>query len=117
MLNRRARRLAFASVSLVALAAAAPSLAQTVSPADTAAADGAYVVAPFSAEDPRPEARRFVEAFRKRYGVLRDGNAAMGYDATMVIARAIAEVGPSRGTRNVIRSAPRTKPTANTAAK
>lgn len=60
------------------------------------ASEGAYVGAPFSAQDPRPEARRFVEAFRKRYGMVPDGNAAMGYDATMVLARAIAEVGPSR---------------------
>jgi branched-chain amino acid transport system substrate-binding protein len=63
---------------------------------DPMAAEGAYVGAPFSAQDPRPEARRFVEAFRKRYNMLPDGNAAMGYDATMVVARAIAEAGPSR---------------------
>ena len=64
--------------------------------ADTAASEGAYVGAPFSAEDPRPEAQRFVEAFRKRYNRVPDGNAAMGYDATMVLAHAIAAVGPDR---------------------
>lgn len=64
--------------------------------ADTSASEGAYVAAPFSAEDPRAAARRFVAAFRERYGVEPDGNAALAYDATMLLARAIGEVGPSR---------------------
>jgi len=63
---------------------------------DSAAAEGAYVGAPFTAADPRPEAQRFVAAFEKKYGVTPDGNAAMAYDATMLVARAIAEVGPRR---------------------
>jgi branched-chain amino acid transport system substrate-binding protein len=63
---------------------------------DTATADGAYVGAPFSAEDSRPEAQRFVQAFRARYHASPDGNAALGYDATMLLARAIAEAGTSR---------------------
>jgi branched-chain amino acid transport system substrate-binding protein len=63
---------------------------------DTAAAEGVYVGAPFSAEDPRPEAQKFVAAFRDRYHVTPDGNAAMAYDATMLVARAIAERGPRR---------------------
>ena len=64
--------------------------------ADTATAEGAYVATPFTAEDPRPSARRFVEAFRARYHQDPDGNAALGYDATMLIARAIEQAGPSR---------------------
>jgi branched-chain amino acid transport system substrate-binding protein len=64
--------------------------------ADTAASEGAYVGAPFTAADPRPEARRFVEAFRSRYNLEPDGNAALAYDATMVLARAVAERGTSR---------------------
>lgn len=63
---------------------------------DTAASEGVYVGAPFSAEDPRPEAQKFVAAFRDKYRVVPDGNAAMAYDATMLVARAIAERGPSR---------------------
>lgn len=63
---------------------------------DTAASEGVLVGAPFTAEDPRPEARRFAEAFRARYATEPDGNAALGYDATMTLARALAEVGPDR---------------------
>ncbi|MFL5574529.1 MAG: ABC transporter substrate-binding protein [Gemmatimonadaceae bacterium] len=64
---------------------------------DTAAAEGAYVAAPFTAEDPRPDARRFVSAFRQRYhGLSPDGNAALAYDATMLLARAVTERGTDR---------------------
>jgi branched-chain amino acid transport system substrate-binding protein len=64
--------------------------------ADPGAAEGAYVGAPFSPQDPRPEAQQFVAAFRKKYGRLPDGNAALAYDATMLVARAIDAVGPDR---------------------
>ena len=63
---------------------------------DTVAAQGAYVGAPFSAEDPRPEAQSFVKAFRARYDLDPDGNAALGYDATMLLARAIGLAGADR---------------------
>lgn len=63
---------------------------------DTAVSDGAYVGAPFSSEDPRPEAQSFVRAFRKRYATVPDGNAALAYDATKLLAKAIEKVGPDR---------------------
>ncbi|HEY5547128.1 MAG TPA: ABC transporter substrate-binding protein [Gemmatimonadaceae bacterium] len=63
---------------------------------DTALAEGAFVGAPFSAEDPRGEAQRFVRAYRDRYHEDPDGNAALAYDATMLLASAIEHVGPSR---------------------
>jgi branched-chain amino acid transport system substrate-binding protein len=63
---------------------------------DTVAAEGVFVGAPFSAEDPRPEAQRFVASFRKRYRLTPDGNAALAYDATKLVARAIAEGGANR---------------------
>jgi len=63
---------------------------------DTAASDGAYVGAPFSAADPRAEAQQFVAAFRAKYGMTPDGNAALAYDATMLLARALDAVGPNR---------------------
>jgi branched-chain amino acid transport system substrate-binding protein len=72
---------------------------------DTAAAEGVYVGAPFSSEDPRPEVRDFVRAFRAKFG--RDPNsfAALAYDATMVIAQAIERGGPDRGAiRNYLES-------------
>jgi branched-chain amino acid transport system substrate-binding protein len=64
--------------------------------ADTSAAEGAYVGAPFTDADTRPEVRRFVEAFLARYERVPDGNSALAYDATMVIATALAKQGPER---------------------
>jgi branched-chain amino acid transport system substrate-binding protein len=64
--------------------------------ADTAASEGAYVGAPFAASDPRPEAQRFVAAFVARHGRVPDGNAALAYDATMLIAQAIERAGADR---------------------
>ena len=64
--------------------------------ADTVASEGAYVGAPFTAQDARPEAQRFVTAYRRRYSHEPDGNAALAYDATMVLARAVAERGSDR---------------------
>lgn len=63
---------------------------------DGSVSEGAYVGAPFSAEDPRAAARAFVKAFRDRHGVDPDGNAALAYDATMLLAAAIEAAGPSR---------------------
>jgi branched-chain amino acid transport system substrate-binding protein len=64
--------------------------------ADPVASEGVYVGAPFSASDPRPEAQRFVAAFRKRFGMLPDGDAALAYDATWLLARAVAAAGTDR---------------------
>ncbi|MGQ0643703.1 MAG: ABC transporter substrate-binding protein [Gemmatimonadaceae bacterium] len=64
--------------------------------ADTLAADGAYVGVPFAISDPRPEAQRFVDAFRAKYSRDPDAKAALAYDATMLVARAISEAGASR---------------------
>ena len=63
---------------------------------DTVASEGVYVGAPFSDRDPRPDAQAFVRAFRAKYRETPDGNAALAYDATWLVARGIAEVGPSR---------------------
>lgn len=63
---------------------------------DTVAAEGVYVGAPFSDRDPRPDAQAFVRAFRAKYKEVPDGNAALAYDATYLVARAIGQVGPSR---------------------
>ena len=63
---------------------------------DTTLAEGVYVGAPFSAEDPRRHVQEFVRAFRAKFG--RDPNsfAALAYDATMVIAAAIESAGADR---------------------
>jgi branched-chain amino acid transport system substrate-binding protein len=64
---------------------------------DPAAAEGALVGAPFTSLDPRPEAQRFVEAFRAAFpGVDPDGNAALAYDTVKLLAAAITAVGRDR---------------------
>jgi branched-chain amino acid transport system substrate-binding protein len=63
---------------------------------DTTLADGVYVGAPFTPDDKRADARAFVQRFRKRYGITPDGNAALAYDATMLLADAARRVGPHR---------------------
>lgn len=63
---------------------------------DTLAAEGALVAAPFTPEDARPDARRFVDAYRTKFGAEPDANAALGYDATRTLVRAIGSAGPSR---------------------
>ena len=64
--------------------------------ADTAVAEGVYIGTTFTAEDPRPDVQRFVSAFRERYGDTPDMDAATGYDAMQVMARAIAGAGADR---------------------
>jgi branched-chain amino acid transport system substrate-binding protein len=63
---------------------------------DSAVAEGALVGAPFTPMDPRPEAQRFVQAYRARFGEEPDGNAALAYDAVRVLAAAIVAVGRDR---------------------
>jgi branched-chain amino acid transport system substrate-binding protein len=67
---------------------------QTVAPSTLA--NGIFVGAPFSAQDPRPEVRAFVTAYTKKYGSTPDGNAALAYDATKLLAHAVERVGPDR---------------------
>lgn len=64
---------------------------------DTAAAEGAFVGAPFTSRDAREEAQRFVRAFRERYAQDPDGNAALAYDAVQLLATGVRTVGSNRG--------------------
>ena len=72
---------------------------------DSAASEGAYVGTSFNAEDPSPEVQRFVQAFRKKYSVVPDAFAALSYDATILVARALSRRGRDReGVRNYLAS-------------
>ena len=72
---------------------------------DTTASEGAYVGTSFNADDQSPAAKRFVNAFRKRYDATPDAFAALGYDATMLVAQAISKKGASRsGVRDYLAS-------------
>ena len=63
---------------------------------DTVRSNGIYVGVPFTAEDPRPEAQHFVERFTARFGMRPDNNAALAYDATMLLYAAAQKAGPDR---------------------
>jgi len=67
---------------------------QTLAPSELA--EGIYVGAPFSAQDPRPEVQAFVSAYEKKYSASPDGNAALAYDATKLLAHAVEKVGADR---------------------
>lgn len=72
---------------------------------DTAASNGAYVGTSFNAEDPSPEVQRFVKAFRGKYQTKPDAFAALAYDATQLIAQALAKKGANRaGVRDYLAS-------------
>jgi branched-chain amino acid transport system substrate-binding protein len=72
---------------------------------DPAAAEGAYVGTSFNADDPRKEVQEFVAAFEKRFRTKPDAFAALSYDATRLIAKAISERGGKRaGIRDYIAS-------------
>ena len=64
---------------------------------DTVASEGVFVATPFTTEDTRREVQAFLSAFRAKFGRDPNGFAALAYDATMVIAEAIQEVGGNRG--------------------
>ena len=64
--------------------------------ADTALAEGIFVGTPFTADDPRPEARRFVAAFREKYRITPDHNASLAYDATRLLVSAVDRAGRDR---------------------
>jgi branched-chain amino acid transport system substrate-binding protein len=63
---------------------------------DTLRSQGVFVGVPFTAEDPRPEAKRFVDAFTRRFNVRPDNNAALAYDATMLLYDAATKSGGDR---------------------
>lgn len=64
--------------------------------AGEAVAEGVYVGAPFSAQDRRAAVQAFVAAYRRKYNAVPDGNAALAYDATKLLAAAVEKVGPDR---------------------
>ena len=72
---------------------------------DTVASEGAYVGTSFNAEDPDPNVQRFVRVFQTRYSTRPDAFAALAYDATRLVAEALAKKGKDRrGVRNYLAS-------------
>ena len=58
---------------------------------------GVYYISFFlPTRPPNDGARDFVDEFQRRYHALPDQRAALAYDATMLIGRAVIAVGPDR---------------------
>ncbi|MEO8333632.1 MAG: ABC transporter substrate-binding protein [bacterium] len=73
-----------------------------------AAVEGTISVAPFHADEKRPEVEKFREAFKKHYGGEPDAGAALAYDAVWLLARAmrIAKVPAGESLADALRTAP-----------
>ena len=63
---------------------------------DTVRSRGVYAGVPFTAEDQRPEARAFVASFTRKFSISPDNNAALAYDATMLLYQAAMSAGVDR---------------------
>ncbi|MBD0372602.1 MAG: ABC transporter substrate-binding protein [Pyrinomonadaceae bacterium] len=61
------------------------------------ALNGSYFSNHYSYEDPRPEVKTFVDAYRARYNVIPDAIAALAYDAMKVLADSIRRAGSTDG--------------------
>lgn len=63
------------------------------------ALDGACFGNHYSPEDPDPAVRRFVDAYRARFGAVPDSIGALAYDAARLLADAIRRAGSTSGAR------------------
>jgi branched-chain amino acid transport system substrate-binding protein len=61
------------------------------------ALNGSFFSNHYSYEDPRPEVKAFVDAYRARYNTLPDAIAALAYDAMKVLADSIKRAGATDG--------------------
>jgi branched-chain amino acid transport system substrate-binding protein len=59
-------------------------------------AEGVYLTAAFLPDRPTQAARAFVQRYRERYGEAPSDRAALTYDAVMLVARGVREVGANR---------------------
>jgi branched-chain amino acid transport system substrate-binding protein len=63
------------------------------------AADGCFYINHFSAQDPSPAVQTFVGSYQRHFHVLPDALAALWYDGTKLLARAIQMAGAAEPTR------------------
>lgn len=61
------------------------------------ALDGSYFSNHYSVDDQSPHVQTFIQKFKAKYGVVPDGLAAMGYDAAMVLAKALEQASEPSG--------------------
>ncbi len=63
------------------------------------AMEGSYFANHYSVDDPSPAVRKFVDAYKARYGAEPDSIAASSYDAMRMLADAIGRAGSTEGAR------------------
>ena len=63
------------------------------------AMEGSYLSNHYSVDDPSPAVRKFVDAYKAKYGAEPDSIAALTYDATRILADAITRAGSTEGKR------------------
>jgi branched-chain amino acid transport system substrate-binding protein len=95
LIARQARSLGLTTTLLGADGWDSPKLAEI----GGSAVEGAYFANHYSVDDPAPAVRRFVEAYRSRYGAEPDSIAASSYDAMRMLADAITRAGSTEGKR------------------
>jgi branched-chain amino acid transport system substrate-binding protein len=61
------------------------------------ALEGCFYSNHYHTDDPSPSVREFVQKYRERFGAAPDSLAALGYDATRVLAEAIKRAGTTDG--------------------
>jgi len=67
--------------------------------------EGVFVGTPFTAQSPGDATRKFAATFRARYGVVPGAQAALAYDATRLVARALQSGATTRtAVRDYVRS-------------
>ncbi|HZS61981.1 MAG TPA: branched-chain amino acid ABC transporter substrate-binding protein [Gemmatimonadaceae bacterium] len=64
---------------------------------DSAFSEGIYLATPFYTGIDRPQVQAFVRAFQAKFHRMPDGDAALAYDATMLVMRAMRAAGTNRG--------------------
>lgn len=95
LIARQAKALGLSSVLLGADGWDSPKLTEI----GGQAVEGAYFSNHYSPEDPSTAVRRFIAAYRKKYGVDPDSIAALSYDAATLLADAIRRAGSTEGKR------------------
>jgi branched-chain amino acid transport system substrate-binding protein len=63
------------------------------------AINGSYFSNHYSADDPNPVIQKFVGDYKKKFGVVPDGLAALGYDAAKVLFDAMSRAGSTDGAK------------------
>ncbi len=66
---------------------------ELVNIAEAKSLNGCYFTNHYSVEDPSPKIQDFVKAYQKKYNVIPDAFAALGYDAGYLMAAAIEKAG------------------------